>query len=123
MRFILGGKSMTDNDCEIGVKLCDVIGIILLVSDLNGKNRHWVLKQGKVKSIIVNSKGRRVKADHFYTLDSNEVEDNTEWMLVCKNVILTGEPFILTDELRTRVEKWIARKNAIEQEAQECSGI
>ena len=113
---------MTDDGCKIDVKFGDIIGIILLASDFNGGNRHWVLKQGKVKSVIVNSKGHRVKADHFYTLDANDVEDNTEWMLVCKNVILTGEPFVLTEELRERVEKWIERENAIEQGVQECSG-
>ncbi len=30
--------------------------------------------------------------------------------------ILTREPFILTDELRARVEKWIERENEMEQE-------
>lgn len=101
------------------VHVGDAIGLInkVLFNMKDNRENYWKLSEGKVKSITLNSKGRRVKADHFYTLDAEEIERNTNWMLENDRLILTREPFILTDELRARVEKWIERKNAIEQEA------
>ena len=57
-----------------------------------------------------------MKADHFYTLDADEIEANTKWMLEAERLILTHEPFILTDELRERVTKWIERENGVKEE-------
>lgn len=101
------------------VHVGDAIGLInkVLFNMKDNRENYWKLSEGKVKSITLNSKGRRVKADHFYTLDAEEIEHNTNWMLENDRLILTREPFILTDELRARVEKWIERENAIEQEA------
>ena len=103
------------------VRRGDTIGLIqkVLFNMKDNRTNYWKLSEGKVKSITINSRGRRVKADHFYTLDAEEIEHNTNWMLENDRLILTREPFILTDELRARVEKWIARENAIEQEAQD----
>lgn len=105
------------------VRRGDTIGFIqkVLFSMRDGRTNYWKLHWGKVKSITINSRGRRVKADHFYTLDAEEIEHNTNWMLENDRLILTREPFILTDELRVRVEKWIERENAIEQEAQDAN--
>lgn len=97
---------------SVTVKLGDSIGVIQKVLwSGDGRENYWKMSEGKVKSININSKGRRVKADHFYTLDAQEVEANTEWMLADKNIILVCEPFILTDELRERVNRWIEREN------------
>ena len=103
------------------VRRGDTIGFIqkVLFNMKDDRTNYWKLSEGKVKSITINSRGRRVKADHFYTLDAEEIEHNTNWMLENDRIILTREPFIMTDELRARVERWIERENAIEQEAQD----
>lgn len=101
---------------EMTVKIGDTIGLIskVLFNMRDNRENYWKLSEGKVKSITINSKGRRVKADHFYTLDAEEIELNTKWMLENERLILTREPFILTDELRQRVEKWIGKENELE---------
>lgn len=101
---------------EMTVKIGDTIGLIskVLFNMRDNRENYWKLSEGKVKSITINSKGRRVKADHFYTLDAEEIELNTKWMLENERLILTSEPFILTDELRQRVEKWIGKENELE---------
>lgn len=65
------------------VHIGDTIGLInkVIFNMKDNRENYWKLSEGKVKSITVNSKGRRVKADHFYTLDAEEVENNTNWML------------------------------------------
>ena len=95
------------------IKLGDTIGIVgkVAFNMRDERTNYWRLDEGKVKSITLNRKGRRVKADHFYMLDAKEVEENTQWMLESERLILTGEPFILTDELRERVEAWIECEN------------
>ena len=100
------------------VRRGDTIGFIqkVLFNMKDDRTNYWKLSEGKVKSITINSRGRRVKADHFYTLDAEEIEHNTNWMLENDRLMLTREPFILTDELRARVEKWIERENEMEQE-------
>ena len=96
------------------VQIGDSIGIIskILFNMKDNRENYWKYSEGKVKSITLNSRGRRVKADHFYMLSAKEIEANTKWMIENEHLILTGEPFILTDELRQRVEKWIERENA-----------
>lgn len=103
------------NSVMVSVKVGDSIGLInkVLFNMKDDRTNYWKLSEGKVKSITVNSKGRRIKADHFYTLDAEEIESNTKWMLEAKGLILTCEPFILTDELRKRVEDWIERENEL----------
>lgn len=98
------------------IKIGDTIGLISKVKFNMRDNRenYWDLTEGKVKSITINSKGRRVKAEHYYTMDAYDIETNTQWMLESDRLILTCEPFILTDELRQRVEKWIEKENALE---------
>ena len=94
------------------VKRGDIIGEIIRVSsDSKGNENFYKLVEGKVKSITFNSKGKRIKADHFYTLDGEEVEFNTNWLLKAPRLVLTHEPFVLTDELRDRVNGWIKFKN------------
>ena len=97
----------------MNVKVGDSIGLInkVLFNIKDNRQNYWKLSEGKVKSITINTKGRRVKADHFYTLDAEEIENNTKWMLEDDRLILTHEPFILTDELRERVTNWIEREN------------
>ena len=98
-------------DEVIAVKVGDVIGdVVHVLSGPLGED-YYRLCEGKVTSITVNSRGRKVKAKHFYTLDADEIEFNTEWMLKTR-VILVSEPFILLDELRDRVEAWIKNTNA-----------
>lgn len=95
------------------VQLGDTIGLInkVLFNMKDDRTNYWSLSEGKVKSITLNQKGRRVKAEHFYTLDAEEIEANTKWMLETERLILTYEPFILTDELRERVNRWIEVEN------------
>lgn len=93
------------------VKVGDVIGeVVHILSGPLGED-YYRLGEGKVTSITVNSKGRKVKAKHFYTLDADEIESNTKWMLETRGLFV-GEPFILLDELRDRVETWIKKTNA-----------
>ena len=96
------------------IKIGDTIGLVykVLFNMRDDRTNYWTLSEGKVKSITLNRKGRRIKADHFYTLDAREVEENTQWMLESERLILTGEPIILTEEIRQRVEAWIERENA-----------
>lgn len=96
------------------IKIGDTIGIVnkVLFNMRDDRTNYWDLSEGKVKSITLNRKGRRIKADHFYTLDAREVEENTQWMLESERLILTGEPIILTEAIRQRVEAWIERENA-----------
>ena len=98
---------------KVEVKRGDMIGLVnkVLFNMKDNRTNYWRLSEGKVKSITINSRGRRVKADHFYTLDADEIEANTKWMLECSGIIVTREPFILTDELRQRVEAWIEHEN------------
>lgn len=100
----------------VHVHVGDTIGLIIkvLFNMKDNRENYWKLTEGKVKSITLNSKGRRVKADHFYTLDAEEIESNTNWMLESDRLILTREPFILTDNLRARIERWIERENEME---------
>jgi len=98
---------------EINVKCGDTIGIVnkVLFNMKDDRTNYWKLSEGKVKSITLNSRGRRVKADHFYTMGAEDIEANTKWMVENERLILVCEPFILTDELRQRVEGWIERDN------------
>lgn len=103
---------------QIRVKIGDTIGLVQKVMwDNQGRENYWKLTEGKVKSITENSKGRRVKADHFYTLSANEVEENAAWMLENEGVIITCEPFVMTDELRQRVQNWIDKMNREREQA------
>ena len=98
-------------DEVIVVKVGDVIGeVIHVLSGPLGED-YYRLAEGKVTSITVNLKGRKVKAKHFYTLDADEIEFNTKWMLEIRG-LLVGEPFILLDELRDGVETRIKKANA-----------
>ena len=116
MRVIGRDRERRVNSVMVSVKVGDSIGLInkVLFNMKDDRTNYWKLSEGKVKSITINSKGRRVKADHFYTLDAEEIENNTKWMLEAKGLILTCEPFILTDELRKRVEDWIERENELD---------
>lgn len=97
------------------VKVGDTIGLVQKVLyDNKGRENYWKLTTGKVKSITINSKGRRVKAEHFYTLGAEEIEMNTQWLQESTTIMLTCEPFILTDELLERATTWIDRKNELE---------
>lgn len=94
------------------VQVGDTIAMLQkILSDLYGRTNYWRLIEGTVKSITLNSKGRRVKADKFYTLSADDVEFATAWMMENELLVLIHEPFILTDELRPRIEAWIAAKN------------
>lgn len=95
------------------VQIGDSIGLLnkVLFNMKDDRTNYWKLTEGKVKSITQNSKGRRVKADHFYTLDAEEIEFNTHWMEQANGLVIVTEPFILTDELRERVNRWIEQEN------------
>lgn len=95
------------------IKRGDMVGFISKVLfDMKGNENYWRLTEGKVKSITINSRGRRIKADHFYTLDADEIESNTKWMEETEGLVLVTEPFLLTDKLKERANKWIEQENA-----------
>lgn len=95
------------------INIGDTIGLIhRVLFDMQGRENYWKLCEGKVKSITQNSRGRRIKADNFRTLDADEVEFNTDWMLKTDRLVMVCEPFILTDELRERAERWIGEQEA-----------
>lgn len=98
--------------CDI--KVGDSIGII--VETIRGDTKQWALREGKVKSVTINSRGQHIKADGFRPFHENEgaIDDlkfNTEWLLETPSLILVHEPFIMTDELRERVTQWIEDTN------------
>lgn len=95
------------------IKVGDSIGMIVKASR-DGKS-FWKLHEGKVMSITTNTRGVRVKATGFYTLDDDaveDIEDSTSWMQENPALILVREMFVLTVELRERVERWIRENNA-----------
>lgn len=95
------------------IKRGDMVGFInKVLFDMKGNENYWRLTEGKVKSITINSRGRRIKADHFYTLDADEIESNTKWMEETEGLVLVREPFLLTDKLKERANKWIEQENA-----------
>lgn len=94
------------------VQIGDTIAMLQKISsDIYGRTNYWRLIEGTVKSVTLNSKGFRVKADKFYTMCADDVEFATAWMMGNERLVLTHVPFILTDELRPRIEAWIAAKN------------
>ena len=59
----------------------------------------------------ISSKGDRVYSKMFCPLDYEEIVDNANIMKRNGGVILAGEPFLLDDELREKVIKWVEWAN------------
>lgn len=59
----------------------------------------------------ISSKSDRLYSKMFSPLDYEEVISNTELMKNNPSLILVTEPFILTDELRERVVRWVEWAN------------
>ena len=57
------------------------------------------------------SKGDRIYSKKFVPLDYEEVVDNANIMNGKSNLILVEEPFLLDEELRERVVRWVEWAN------------
>lgn len=94
------------------INVGDSVGIILRV--IQNDKEVWGLREGKVTSITTNTRGRRVKAKNFNPFNADDIDDvefNTTWLEESPQLILVREPFILTDSLRERVNRWIHDTN------------
>ena len=59
----------------------------------------------------ISSKGDRVYSKLFYPLDYEEIVDNANMMKSDHGLIVVNEPFLLDDELREKVIKWVEWAN------------
>lgn len=59
----------------------------------------------------ISSKSDRVYSKKFCPLDYEEVVDNANIMRRNDGIILAGEPFLLDDELREKVVRWVEWAN------------
>ena len=61
---------------------------------------------------IVNSHGDKIYSELLtYSFYYKEVADNADMMKRNKNLIIVQEPFLLDDELREKVTKWVEWAN------------
>lgn len=93
------------------MKVGDSIGG-LFEKVIDGK-KSWYLAESKITRIVQNSRGTKVYSKHFYPLDIEEIEDNTEVMLNEKGFINTRDVVELTPDIRYKCERWVewANKN------------
>ena len=59
----------------------------------------------------ISNKGDRVYSKMFCPLDYEEIVDNANMMKENSGLILVQEPFLLDDELRERVVRWVEWAN------------
>ena len=65
----------------------------------------------------INSRGDKIYSKLLaYPFDYEEVADNADMMKRNKNLIIIQEPFLLDDELREKVTKWVEWANKANQE-------
>lgn len=55
----------------------------------------------------ISSHSDRVYSKRFYPLDYEEIVDNANMMKKNPSLILVQEPFLLDDELRDKVTRWV----------------
>lgn len=85
------------------IKIGDKIGMI--IKYLNP--RKYELIEDNVKSIVVTKNGVKVcSKKSFFPLELHEIELNTSMMKKDKKLILKGEPVLIDDELRKRMNDW-----------------
>lgn len=94
----------------MNIKVGNYIGGIYKMNNSDG-SKYWKLTDSKITKIVQNSKGTKIYSKHFYPLDLEDVELNTELMEKANKYILTGEVFYLTDEIRNKCERWIEWAN------------
>lgn len=59
----------------------------------------------------ISSRGDRVYSKKFRPLDYEEIVSNAEMMKNHSSIILVQEPFLLDDELREKVLRWVEWAN------------
>ena len=59
----------------------------------------------------ISSRGDRVYSKMFYPLDYDEIVTNAKIMKENSSVILVREPFLLDDDLKEKVTKWVEWAN------------
>jgi hypothetical protein len=63
----------------------------------------------------INSRGDKVRSKILMCpVDYEEVHDNAKWMKENPQLIIVCEPFLLDDELREKVKKWVEWANKAE---------
>ena len=66
---------------------------------------------------IVNSYGDRIYSELLtYSFSYKEVADNADMMKRNESLIIVQEPFLIDDELREKVTKWVEWANKANQE-------
>lgn len=60
----------------------------------------------------INTRGDKIYSKMLiYPIDYEEILDNTNWMKETTDLILVQEPFLLDDELKERVVRWVEWAN------------
>lgn len=60
----------------------------------------------------INTRGDKIYSKMLvYPIDYEEILDNTNWMKETTDLILIQEPFLLDDELKERVVRWVEWAN------------
>lgn len=60
----------------------------------------------------INTRGDKIYSKMLaYPIDYEEILDNTNWMKETTDLILVQEPFLLDDELKKRVVRWVEWAN------------
>lgn len=62
----------------------------------------------------ITSKSDRVYSKMFHTMDYEEIVGNANIMKESPRLILISEPFLLDDELRERVIRWVKWANSVD---------
>jgi hypothetical protein len=64
----------------------------------------------------ISSRGDRIYSKMLqFPIDYEEIVDNADIMKKNPNLILVQEPFLLDDELREKVERWVEWANKVDE--------
>lgn len=93
--------------CSIG----DILGYVSRSQKFGETTWRWRLVEAKVRRLAICKDGVHVYTKEFCPLDDDEIKGNTKIMNERTSLILVQEPFVLNDETRARVERWVAWMN------------
>ncbi len=87
--------------CRVG----DTIGCIYKGYAVVARDRYWQIVEGKVTKVSRHKDRIRVYTGDILPLDDEDIQTNTE--LMRRGIILTSEFFVMDDELRAKVERFV----------------
>lgn len=76
-----------------------------------GGVKTYKLTTGEVKSLTIEANDLKVKCTTFSSVDLDTVVETTELLEADPKAVVLYDMFVLTDELKARVEKWIEYAN------------